>query len=258
EELKVTLVHPTRGKEIEVPSTVIRHVAGDSGVTAVAVRFSPSPADRPEVERFVEQVQAVEHARRLGGISGSIAELGVASLLQMFGTGAQQGTVLLSANGQEGTVVLQNGMLVAVRLGAVSGLKALVRLLAWREGSFEFHAGVEPIPDAEPPLPLDAALLEAARHLDEMTRAPLASLPPKTVLAVDRALLDRESEALEKTEQAVFDLAAAGASIGRICDVIPVGDGEIYKALSSLVERGVLSVPETHPEPSPSKKPKKG
>ena len=223
DELKVTLVHPTRGEELELSSTVVRHVTGEEGVTAVAVRFAPSPTERPVVERFVEEVQAVEHARRLSGIAGSIAELGVANLLQMFGTGAQQGTVILSASGKEGTVVLQHGMLLAVRLGAVSGLKALVRLLAWREGSFEFHGGVEPVPDGEPPLPLDAALLEAVGEVDEIARAPLATLPPTTMLAVHRALMDRESEALEKTEQAVLDLAAAGAPIGRICDVIPVG-----------------------------------
>jgi len=258
DELKVTLVHPTRGEELELSSTVVRHVAGEEGVTAVAVRFAPSPAERPVVERFVEEVQAVEHARRLGGIGGTIAELGVANLLQMFGTGAQQGTVILSASGNEGTVVLQHGMLLAVRLGAVSGLKALVRLLAWREGTFEFHGGVEPVPDAEPPLPLDAALLEAVRQVDEIARAPLAVLPPRTVFAVHRALLDREAEALEKTEQAVLDLAAAGASIGRICDVIPVGDAEIYRALSSLIEREVLSVPEPRPDPPPPQSPKKG
>jgi len=258
DELKVTLVHPTRGEELELSSTVVRHVTGEEGVTAVAVRFAPSPTERPVVERFVEEVQAVEHARRLSGIAGSIAELGVANLLQMFGTGAQQGTVILSASGKEGTVVLQHGMLLAVRLGAVSGLKALVRLLAWREGSFEFHGGVEPVPDGEPPLPLDAALLEAVGEVDEIARAPLATLPPTTMLAVHRALVDRESEALEKTEQAVFDLAAAGAPIGRICDVIPVGDAEIYRALASLVERGVLSLPDVPPAPTPHRKPKKG
>jgi len=258
DELKVTLVHPTRGDELKLSSTVVRHVAGDQGVTAVAVRFAPSPAERPVVERFVEDVQAVEHARRLGGIAGSIAELGVASLLQMFGTGAHQGTVILSRAGQEGTVVLQHGVLLVVRLGAVSGLKALVRLLAWREGSFEFHGGIEPVPEAEPPLPLDAALLEAVREVDEIARAPLAALPAASVFGVQRAVLDRDSEALDKTEQAVFDLAAAGSSIGRICDVIPVGDAEIYRALSALVERGVLSVPDrpaAPPEHKAAKKP---
>src|SRR5215472_6707893 len=257
DELKVTLVHPTRGEELQVPSTVVRHVAGDAGVTALAVHFTPSPADRPAVERFVEQVQAVEHARRLSGIAGSIAELGVANLLQMFGTGAQQGTVILGASGKEATVVVRHGMLLAVRLGAVSGLKALVRLLAWREGSFEFHGGVEPLTDAEPPVPLDAVLLEATRELDELAHAPLTTLPPQTVLGVERARLDRESSSLEKTEQAVADLAVAGASIGRICDVIPVGDAQIYKALASLVERGVLLLPESRPTPPPVAKAKK-
>jgi Tfp pilus assembly protein PilZ len=258
EKLKVTLVHPTRGEELELSSTVVRHVAGDRGVAAVAVRFAASPAERPAVERFVEDVQAAEHARGLGGIGGSIAELGVANLLQMLSTGAQQGTVLLSSDGNEGTVVLQRGMLLAVRLGAVSGLKALARLLAWREGSFEFHGGIEPLPDSESPLPLDAALLDAVRQVDEVARSPLATLPARTVLGVHRARLDRDREALEKTEQAVLDLAAAGASLGRICDVIPVPDAEIYKALSSLVERGVLALPEARSGTAAKKDPKKG
>jgi Tfp pilus assembly protein PilZ len=242
--LRVTLVHPTRGQTLEVPATVVRHIEGADGVMSVAVRFAPEASERRKVERFVEEVQATEHARKLGGIAGSIAELGVPSLLQMFAAGAQQGTLFLASGGHEGTVVFERGMLLAVRLGAVSGLKALVRLLAWREGTFEFRGSAEAQADGEPPLPLDAALLEAMRQVDELARSPLAALPPRTAFTVRRKALERHASDLDKNEQAVLDLATAGAVLGRICDVIPVADAEIYAALASLVERGVLAVPD--------------
>jgi hypothetical protein len=192
----------------------------------------------------VEEVQATEHARKLGGIAGSIAELGVPSLLQMFAAGAQQGTLFLASSGREGTVVFERGTLIAVRLGAVSGLKALVRLLAWHEGTFEYRGSSDVQGDGEPPLPLDAALLEAMRQVDELARSPLAALPPRTAFPVSRKALERHAGDLDKNEQAVLDLAAAGAPLGRICDVIPVSDVEIHAALASLVERGVLAVPD--------------
>ncbi len=244
DEVRVTLVHPTRGQTLEVPATVVRHVEGEEGVTSVAVRFAPDASERMEVERFVEEVQAAEHARKLGGIAGSIAELGVPNLLQMFATGAQQGTLFLASGGRDGTVVFERGMLVAVRLGAVSGLKALVRLLAWREGTFEYRGSADVQGDGEPPLPLDAALLEAVRQVDELARSPLAAVPPRTAFRVRGKALERSADDLDKNEQAVLDLAAAGAPLGRICDVIPVSDVEIHVALASLVERGVLGLPD--------------
>ena len=46
--------------------------------------------------RFVEALQSTEHSRQLGGIKGSIEELGPQNLLQMFGSAASAGTLILA------------------------------------------------------------------------------------------------------------------------------------------------------------------
>lgn len=49
-------------------------------------------------------------------------------------------------------------------MGTAIGIKALVRMDSWDDGSFEFHANQEPDEDAPMRgLPIEAALLETAR-----------------------------------------------------------------------------------------------
>ena len=61
-------------------------------------------------------------------------------------------------------------MLRYARLGPTTGMKALVRMLAWKEGVFEFHARLDPVKHPEAPLPLEAAMLDAVRQIDEGNR----------------------------------------------------------------------------------------
>jgi len=241
ETVDVALVHPTRGDEQHVVGTVVRHDGvSEDGRARVAVRFDPAPGQSTHVRRIVEDVQAADHARRLGAIAGPIAELGVPSLLQMFAMSAPRGTLILTREGEEASVGFDGGMLRFARAGGAIGLKALGRLLGWREGRFEFRVGFDEPAAEEPPLPLDAALLEAVRQGDELARCASAKLPPTTRLRVVRAGLEQHGSALGKTEQAVVDLVGAGFALGRLLDVIPETDAEIHAAVSSLLERGVL------------------
>ena len=43
----------------------------------LGIAFEPSEKERPDLEQFVDGVQSTEHTRRLGGITGEIAEVGV-------------------------------------------------------------------------------------------------------------------------------------------------------------------------------------
>jgi len=240
ERVRLTLEHPTTHEQMEVEGVVARAIEGEGGVTALGIHFEPPDEARPAVEEFVDGIQSSEHTRRLGGIVGSIEELGVQDVLQMFGNTAQSGTLTLREGEQEAIVGFDAGMVRYVQLGTASGMKALVRLLGWDGGSFEFHARLEAMSQQEAPLPLDAALLEAAQLLDEFSR-------------VDRARLGHDvtptpgedadaAQDLSKIESAVLDLVRAGFPIGRMIDVIPEPDPEIYQALESLVDRGVVAV----------------
>ena len=89
ERLKLCLTHPTSGERKEVEAVVAREIGSEGGVTALGLDFAPADHDREALASFIDSIQSTEHARRLGGIRGDIAELGIQHLLQMFSTTAR-------------------------------------------------------------------------------------------------------------------------------------------------------------------------
>lgn len=239
--VRVALRHPTTGEEIEVDGRVVRELERAGRVSAVAVEFTPPPQERAALERFVDAVQSAEHARRLGGITGSIAELGPRSLVQMFTTTAPVGTLVLRNGPEEGTLCFRAGLLRLARLGPVTGMKALVRMLSWNQGSFEFHARIEPHEESsDAPIPLEGAILDAVRQIDEGSTGDPSHFPPEARLAALPGGGDEPS--LSKVEAALLDLARAGFTVHRALDVIPEPDPEIYRALRSLSDHGLIEL----------------
>ncbi len=245
--IEVSLQHPVSGEEFTIGGTVIRHHEGDGGTTGVGVRFETNVVEQPGVERFVEDVQAAAHAKQLGGIRGPIDQLGLASLLQMFGASTPEGTLRLQHEGVEGSIAFAGGVLRHARVGELASGKALARLLSWRDGSVEFHAQLESGSPEDPPAPLDGAIFEAMRTIDELARVALPSSTTAGTFRLDRAQLASEAGPLEKVEEAVLDLVVAGFPFERMLDVIPVSDAEIHVALRALLERGVLVAEATAP-----------
>jgi len=234
--------HPITGEAMEVAGTVVRQIETAGDVAALGIAFEPPEASRADVSRFVEQVQSIEHTRRLGGITGPIDELGPLNLLQMFAGTARQGTLVLTNGDHEGVIGFESQLLRDVRLGTATGMKALVRLLSWQTGKFEFFSRLEREDVSEAPLPLESALLDAVRQIDENKRVDHGRLPENATVVVDDAAdepqLGRDSFC--KIESAVIDLARAGFTIQRIIDVIPEADLEIVHALESLADRGII------------------
>lgn len=242
QEVRVTMEHPTTGEEMEVVGRVVREIETEGDVAALGIEFEPPENYQNEVMRFVEQVQSVEHTRRLGGISGPIEELGPQNLLQMLGNAAPQGTLLLRNHEQEGEISFENQMLRYARLGSATGVKALERMLTWAGGSFEFFARLESDAKLDAPLPLEAAIFEAMRALDDSRRIDTSRIPPDArVVVVDEADWDRVGhDPLSKLEAAVLDLARVDFTVQRIIDVIPETDPDILRALDSLTDRGII------------------
>jgi Tfp pilus assembly protein PilZ len=235
EKVQLSLSHPTSGESMDLEGVVVRQIEEDGGGSALGIQFVPCA----ETERFVEGIQSAEHMRRLGGISGAIAELGVVNLLQMFAATAPAGTLTLRSGEHEGVIGFEGGLLRFVHLGGVSGRKALTRLVSWSEGSFEFHAHLDAMESLEVPLPLEAALLEAAVEQDEFGRSDRRCFRNDATPRVADAGANHDD--LSKVEAAVLDLARAGFTVRRIVDFIPEPDSEIYSALEALSERGALS-----------------
>jgi Tfp pilus assembly protein PilZ len=237
--VRLTLVHPESHEQFELSGRVARHVEGEGTVAAVAIELDGAGAD---FDGFVRDAHAVDSRRRARGIAGSIEELGMGNLIQMFGKFSRAGTLHATSGAEEGVASFENGLLRHCRLGALSGTKALARLLSWEGGHFEFHSELDPVADLPAPMPLEAALLEAARQVDEMRRVEPGTLDPNARLRLDVKAVAANDSALTKTEEAVVDLAGAGLTVRRLLDVIPESDAQILEAIRSLAERGLVEI----------------
>ena len=235
ETVQVALSDPASGESMDLEGVVVRQVESDGDVASLGVQFAPSA----ETERFVEGIQSAEHTRRLGCISGAISELGIVSLLERFAATAPAGTLRLRSGEHRAVIGFEEGLLRFVRLGAVSGPKALARLVGWSEGSFEFHAHLEAVEPLEAPLSLETELLEAVIEQDEFGRSDLRRFREDAIPQLAGAVAAQDD--LSKVEAAVLDLARAGFTVRRIVDFIPEPDSQIYRALESLSDRGAIS-----------------
>jgi hypothetical protein len=237
--VRLALQHPETGNRVEVDGRVVRHVETEGTVAAVSVLFDVPAGQKDEVAALVRAAQSAHRQRTESGISGRIEELGMPNLIQMLGRSSPHGTLAVRSREEEGVLAFESGNLRYARLGGMRSLKALSRMLLWREGSFEFHAHVAALDSEDAPMRLEAALLEASRRIDEAARLQTTRFEPALRFRVDRAAL-AAAGALAKTEEAVLDLAAAGFTVRRILDVIPEDDAQVSSALLALVERGVL------------------
>ena len=185
-------------------------------------------------------MRKVDVEQQRGGIRGPLEELGGPSMLQMFSALSKQGTLTVTHGAEEGVVAFENGMLTVAQVGSVMGVKALARILSWRDGFFEFRSHVDPLSDGHAKVPMEAAILDALRVLDENNRLSSPQLPASARLEVARERLDALGQPIGKTEQAVLELAAAGFTVRRILDVIPEDDATIRSAVTALLDRGII------------------
>ena len=235
--VELELQHPGSGERFTVRGKVSRHVETEGTVAAVGLQFEEPPERKSELRNFVNDVKRAESERARMGISGRIEELGIANLIQMLGQSSPLGTLTATHGTEEATIAFEAGALRYALLGPLRGVKALARVLTWSDGNFAFTRAVDAITDEGSPIPLQSALLEAARQVDEATRA--AKLDMKQRFEVDRGAAARAGD-LGKLEEAIVDLAAAGLTVRRMVDVIPDSDGAVQEAIRGLLERGVL------------------
>jgi Tfp pilus assembly protein PilZ len=240
--VQLRINHPASGESLGVEATVTRQVASKGGAVALAIEFDPPPEQQDDVHRFIADLQSAEHSRRLGGMHGSLTEIGPQNLLQMLGKTAPCGTLTVTNDNEQAVIGFEGGSLCYAKLGRVSGLKALTRVLGWEEGSFEFHARLESTMSEGSSIPLDAALLESTRDLDELRALDLSVLPLDATVRFQSTPSGPGGAEISKVEDTVIDLARGEFTIRRLLDMIPESDVEILRALTFLADLGSIII----------------
>jgi len=259
EVVRTCLWHPSGEPSIEIDGKVVRQVRNKNGrIAAVAVAFDRTQSADSRVREVIDALRQAGHRSRLGGISGSIVDLGLANMLQMFGASAPQGTLVVDRDGEQGWIAFAGGQFLGAELGVLSGHDALVAMLDWGEGHFQFEASADQdLIENASPSSLEGAVLEAVCALDDLSRASeedeeddgnTTDEANESAIVIDEATIfdvDVEEEeisrsSLGKIEEAVLELARSGMSFEKLKSIIPEPVSEVQAALEGLVELGVL------------------
>lgn len=174
-------------------------------------------------------------------MSGSLEEIPLPDLLQLFGTSKKNGVLVLRTEAREGRIYLAEGK---VRFATIEGmdlppLKAVYRMLDWQLGVF----ALDPPDTRQFDNPVDCSaqeiLMEGIRQQDEFN-ALRSRLP-----ALDRHLglklpLEPKLRDLSPSELDLLQTVLNSSALEAVFDAARGTDLETGQAIVSLVQRGYL------------------
>jgi Tfp pilus assembly protein PilZ len=241
-DIRVAIEHPRTGERIQLKSRIANLTLCDGGVMVVGLQFDYDFDRADEIAHFVDDLRSFHHARSLAAVSGSLAETPLESVLETFAGISNSGTLRLTRGDERGKIVYQEGEILYVTIGLLSGTKALDRLFTWGDAQFEFRPEVEPMDGVSGRLPLAPAVLSAVVARDELAHLDVSGFDVDATFSVDADRLDAVSSTLDEVGREVAENARMGFPLGAILDMLSCSDARIYKAVTELVEAGVLKI----------------
>jgi pSer/pThr/pTyr-binding forkhead associated (FHA) protein len=216
------------GEENSNPAPHTRRASADSTV-----------AQRPQLPR--RGSDAGESRMR-----GSLEEIPLPDLLQLFGTSRKSGVLVVESIGLEmGRIFLDTGLIHWVTIEhegketLIAPLKAFYRMLTWDKGSFE----LEPPSTRKFETPLNASvqevLMEGFRQRDEFehlkNRLPAVDAHLEVAMPIAKPLRD-----LSPAELDILQAAINGATFAGMLDTSSLTDLDVTTSLVSLIEKGFI------------------
>jgi hypothetical protein len=240
-EVTAILKHPQRGEEISIESRIVNQAACDHGKMAVGIQFQYPARRIDEVMAFIDDLQSLQHAKKLAQVSGSLSDTPLEDVIETLAGASSEGTLRVSRGDEEGVLIHRDGEILHAATGLVSGVKAVSRLLFWREGRFTYQAAIEPFETSEVPLPIEAALLAATVHRDEAERLGIDRFDPDDTFRLDEGLMDQLAPQLDEVHREIAEHVRMDFPLGAILDILLQGDGVIYGALVELLDSGIIT-----------------
>ncbi len=172
------------------------------------------------------------------GVEGSLKEVSLVDLLQIFGLNRRTGVLTLEHDGQTGSIHLFKGDVISAVLGETNGEKALFRIFRWPDGRFSYQPGEKPV-TRNISRSMDGLLMEGMRQLDEWVSIHRLMPPPSTVLKMTKS---REELPLNMrpVTQEVLLLLEFYNTVEEIVEKTPHTDYDVCKSILGLIQKGIL------------------
>ena len=159
---KIRRARLKEGDRILIGTSIIKVVAVDSdGITENA----------DEAKRRMAAVSAERRSSQGRTMTGTIDEVPLPDLLQLFATSKKTGVLTVRREDHTGRIYLRQGKVYFASIDDnqdISPLKAIYRILTWNSGAFDFGTAEEKEYAEELDEPLEMLLMEGMRQIDEI------------------------------------------------------------------------------------------
>lgn len=217
-----------------------RVLIGTSILKVIVMDGSSHEQGRPNLE----VVAAQRRTSSPRTMSGSIDEVPLPDLLQLFSTSKKNGALVVRTEEDIGRIFLQKGVIYYATINDLSDLppvKCIFRMLTWQKGLFDFDAS----DSREFPKPVDVTvqeiLMESLRQLDELNafRDQLPALSARLVL--DTPLVPPLRD-LTPDDLDVLQLAHNFNRFGTLLDKSQATDVDTARIVLKLIQKNYLRV----------------
>jgi pSer/pThr/pTyr-binding forkhead associated (FHA) protein len=176
---KIKRARLKEGDRVLIGTSILKVIAGDAN--------SPGARDEAQVKQNLENVAAARRTSQARTMSGSIEEVPLPDLLQLFGTSKKSGVLVVRTEDDVGKIFMRKGMIYFVLindLDDVPPLKSMYRMLSWQKGLFDLDPPDEREFPNEINVSVQEVLMEGLRQMDEFNnlRDQLPDLHAKLVI----------------------------------------------------------------------------
>jgi hypothetical protein len=144
------------------------------GTSIIKVVGADPAQSQSDAKARLEDISQGRRTSQVRTMSGSIAEIPLPDLLQLFGASKKSGVLVVRTDRHDvGKLFIDTGKVVFAVVNEhfdVQPMKSLMRILAWETGTFD----MDPPEDREFPVRIEMSvegiLMEAMRQIDEIRR----------------------------------------------------------------------------------------
>ncbi len=178
------------------------------------------------------------------GLSGSLAELDLALVLQTINNARKRGclTLLDQRNRPLGTISCQDGKILQAGFGNLAGEEACLQMVSQRlKGSFYFRSARE-VTTTHPPATTspDALMIEAHRRLDEIPNLLLSLGGDQATFCRSPSPLNESAlpEEVRQTARNLWPFLDGQVPAGRLWKLVKADDYQVFRTIIELVRSG--------------------
>jgi pSer/pThr/pTyr-binding forkhead associated (FHA) protein len=219
------------GDRILIGTSILTLVSANGGATEVE-------------SKDLSEISAERRTSQVRTMSGTIEEVPLPDLLQLFSTNKKSGVVVVKSDPHVGRIYLRKGQIFYATIDErtdVAPLKSLYRMLGWERGAFDLTPPDERTFADEIQLGTEAMLMEGMRQLDEMRRYQLVISQPDTRLSIAGPLVPPLRD-LQPKELDVLQLVWNYGQVDTVLDRSAATDAETTAILVRLIEKDYLRI----------------